>query len=94
MIKQKEKKGNNMKTIAFIILALILTSFTATASETDCSKIKKTSPKYLICKTKAAGSTVKDKLTKKEKSAKKNDSGKQSFFKKFKNAKTLSDLRN
>jgi hypothetical protein len=52
----------------------------------DCKSIKKNSPKYLICKSKAAGSAIKDKLSKKGKSNKK------SFLKKFDEAKSLSDL--
>jgi len=44
----------------------------------------------LICKSKAAGNAIKDKLSKKNKSEEK--SGKKSFFKKFGEAKTLNDL--
>ena len=50
---------------------MILTVTSANSATNDCSNIKKNSPKYLLCKTKAAGSAVKDKLSKKDKSEKK-----------------------
>ena len=57
--------------------------------------LKKTSPKYLLCKTKAAGSSIKNKWSKKKELKKeaKKKSGKKSIFKKFGEAKTLSDLK-
>jgi hypothetical protein len=70
---------------------LLFTTTNLYSKETlDCKDIKKNSPKYLICKTKAAGSTIKDKLSKKVKSEKKSD--KKSFIKRFGEAKSLSDL--
>ena len=78
-----------------ILLTLIIFSTTTAYSAVDCKNIKKTSPKYLLCKTKAAGSSIKNKWSKKrelKKEAKKK-SGKKSIFKKFGEAKTLSDLK-
>ena len=57
--------------------------------------VKKTSPKYLLCKTGSGLSSFKNKLSKKrelKKEAKKK-SGKKSIFKKFGEAKSLSDLK-
>ena len=79
-----------MKSSIIVLLAMIVFT-TAAYSAANCKDIKKTSPKYLLCKTKAAGSALKNKLTKKEKS--KNKSSKKSIFKKFGEAKTLSDLK-
>ena len=52
--------------------------------------VKKTSPKYLLCKVNSSLSSFKNNLSKKKESKKK--SGKKSIFKKFGEAKTLSDL--
>ena len=76
--------------LLFLTLLLFSTTSVYSKESTDCTDIKKTSPKYLICKTKAAGVAVKDKLSKK--SGSKNKSDKKSFFKKFGEAKSLSDL--
>ena len=87
-----------MKSPIIILIVLIL-STTSAYSAIDCKNIKKTSPKYLLCKTKAAGSSIKNKWSKKREIKKeskkeaKNKSGKKSIFKKFGEAKSLSDLK-
>ena len=70
-------------------MAIFFTTSLSAQEAQNCSDIKKTSPKYLLCKAKSAGGSLKNKFSKKDKA---ND--KPSFFQKFKNAKTLSDLRN
>jgi hypothetical protein len=76
-----------MRTLLLLLALLLFTTANLYSKETlDCKDIKKNSPKYLICKSKAAGSAIKDKLSKKNKSDKK------SFLKKFGEAKSLSDL--
>ena len=76
-----------MRTLLLLLALLLFTTANLYSKETlDCKDIKKNSPKYLICKSKAAGSAIKDKLSKK------NKSGKKSFLKKFGEAKSLSDL--
>jgi len=76
-----------MRTLLLFLALLLFTTANLYSKETlDCKDIKKNSPKYLICKSKAAGSAIKDKLSKKNKSDKK------SFLKKFGEAKSLSDL--
>lgn len=76
-----------MKTLLLFLALVLFTTTNLYSEETlDCKSIKKNSPKYLICKSKAAGSAIKDKLSKK------NKSGKKSFLKKFGEAKSLSDL--
>jgi hypothetical protein len=76
-----------MRTLLLFLALLLITTTNLYSKETlDCKSIKKNSPKYLICKSKAAGSAIKDKLSKKGKSNKK------SFLKKFDEAKSLSDL--
>ena len=80
-----------MKTLLLFLALVLFTTTNLYSEETlDCKSIKKNSPKYLICKSKAAGSAIKNKLTKKNKSEEK--AGKKSFFKKFGEAKTLNDL--
>ncbi len=80
-----------MRTLLLFLTVLLFSSTNVYSKTTvDCKGIKKTSPKYLICKTKTAGSAVKHKLFKKSESKKKSD--KKSFFKKFGEAKSLSDL--
>ena len=77
-----------------IILILLIFSTTSAYSAMNCKDVKKTSPKYLLCKTGSGLSSIKNKLSKKselKKEAKKK-SGKKSIFKKFGEAKTLSDL--
>ena len=76
-----------MRTFLLFLALVLFTTTNLYSKETlDCKSLKKNSPKYLICKSKAAGSAIKDKLSKK------NKSGKKSFFKKFGEAKTLNDL--
>ena len=76
-----------MRTLLLFLALLLFNTTNLYSKETlDCKDIKKNSPKYLICKSKAAGSAIKDKLSKK------NKSGKKSFLKKFGEAKSLSDL--
>jgi hypothetical protein len=76
-----------MRTLLLFLALLLFTTTNLYSKESlDCKDIKKNSPKYLICKSKAAGSAIKDKLSKK------NKSGKKSFLKKFGEAKSLSDL--
>ena len=80
-----------MKTLLLFLALVLFTTTNLYSKETlDCKSLKKNSPKYLICKSKAAGSAIKNKLNKKVKSEKK--SGKKSFLKKFGEAKSLSDL--
>ena len=82
-----------MKTL-IILLTLIIFTTTNAYSAIDCANVKKTSPKYLLCKVKAGGSAVKNKLSKKGEIKKeiKDKSDKKSIFKKFGEAKSLSDL--
>ena len=85
-----------MKTL-IILITLILFSSTIAYSkeEADCKNLKKFSIKATICKTKVAGSSIKNKWSKKreiKKEAKKK-SEKKSFLKKFGEAKSLSDLK-
>ncbi|HJO77619.1 MAG TPA: hypothetical protein QF874_03130 [Pelagibacteraceae bacterium] len=80
-----------MRTFILLLTVLLFTTANVYSKTTiECKDIKKNSPKYFICKTKAAGSTIKDKLSKKVKSEKKSD--KKSFIKRFGEAKSLSDL--
>ena len=83
-----------MKTPIIILIALII-STTSTYAAMNCKDVKKTSPKYLLCKAGSSVSSFKNKLSKKRESKKetKNESGKKSFFKKFGEAKSLSDLK-
>jgi len=61
-----------MKTLLLFMALLLFTTTNLYSKEiSDCKDIKKNSPKYLICKSKAAGSAIKDKLSKKTKSGKK-----------------------
>ena len=78
-----------MKTPIIILIALIF-STTSTYAAMNCKDVKKTSPKYLLCKAGASVSSFKNKLSKKNET--KNKSGKKSIFKKFGEAKSLSDL--
>tara|TARA_B100000949_G_scaffold181678_1_gene162913 strand:+ start:69 stop:308 length:240 start_codon:yes stop_codon:yes gene_type:complete len=79
-----------MKSPIIILIVLILTT-TSSYSAMDCNDIKKTSPKYLLCKVKSSVSSFKNKMSKKKEA--KNKSGKKSILKKFGEAKTLSDLK-
>ena len=79
-----------MKSPIIILIVLIL-STTSAYSAMNCKDVKKTSPKYLLCKAKSSVSSFKNKMSKKREA--KNESGKKSFFKKFGEAKSLSDLK-
>ena len=76
-----------MKTLV-IILILIIFSITNTYSKEtiDCKSLKKFSIQYSICKTKAALSANANK------SSKNNTTVKKSIWKKFGEAKSLSDV--
>ena len=78
-----------MKTPIIILIALIF-STTSTYAAMNCKDVKKTSPKYLLCKAGSGVSSFKNKLSKKRELKK--ESGKKSIFKKFGEAKSLSDL--
>ena len=78
-----------MKSPIIILIVLIL-STTSVYSAMDCKDVKKTSPKYLLCKAGSSVSSFKNKMSKKREA--KNESGKKSIFKKFGEAKSLSDL--
>ena len=78
-----------MKSPIIILIVLIL-STTNAYSAMDCKDVKKTSPKYLLCKAGSSVSSFKNKMRKKREA--KNESGKKSIFKKFGEAKSLSDL--
>ena len=82
-----------MKSPIIILIVLIL-STTSAYSAMNCKDVKKTSPKYLLCKVGSSVSSFKNKLSKKRETKKedKNKSGKKSIFKKFGEAKSLSDL--
>ena len=83
-----------MKTF-IIVITLIIFSTTNAYAAINCKNVKKTSPKYLLCKTGSGLSSIKNKLSKKRELKKeaKIKSGKKSIFKKFGEAKTLSDLK-
>ena len=84
-----------MKTLIIFITLILFSATSAYSKESaDCKNLKKLSLKAAICKTKAAGSSIKNKWSKKreiKKEAKKK-SEKKSFLKKFGEAKSLSDL--
>ena len=68
-----------MKTLVIFLALIVFSTVNAYSKDVvDCKSLKKNSPKYLICKTKAAGSALKNKLTKKEKSKNKQKSSKES----------------
>ena len=75
-----------------IILIVLMLSTTSAYSAMNCKDVKKTSPKYLLCKAKSSVSSFKNKMSKKREA--KSESGKKSIFKKFGEAKSLSDLKN
>ena len=84
-----------MKTFIIFLSLIIFSSTNAYSKEsTDCKNLKKFSMKASLCKTKAMGSSLKNKWSKKKELKKevKKKSGKKSIFKKFGEAKTLSDL--
>ena len=78
-----------------VILTVIIFSTSNAYSATNCKEVKKTSPKYLLCKAGSGLSSFKNKLSKKRevKEEAKKKSGKKSIFKKFGEAKSLSDLK-
>ena len=78
-----------MKSPLIILIVLMLSTVSA-YSAMNCKDVKKTSPKYLLCKAGSSVSSFKNKLSKKREL--KNESGKKSIFKKFGEAKSLSDL--
>ena len=83
-----------MKSV-ILFLTLVIFFTTNAYAAIDCKNVKKTSPKYLLCKTGSGLSSIKNKLSKKSELKKeaKIKSGKKSIFKKFGEAKTLSDLK-
>jgi|TARA_B100001964_G_scaffold197610_1_gene222728 hypothetical protein len=93
MIETMGKKGQlYMKTLVIFLALIIFSTVNAYSEEpVDCKSLKKNSPKYLICKTKSAGSAIRTKLTKKVKLS--NRIGEESFIKRFGKAKSLSDLK-
>ena len=84
-----------MKTLIILITLILFSATSAYSKEAaDCKNLKKFSLKAAMCKTKNAGSSIKNKWSKKreiKKEAKKK-SEKKSFLKKFGEAKSLSDL--
>ena len=85
-----------MKTLIIFLTLLIFSTANAYSKEAvDCKNAKKFSMKSAICKTKNATNAFKDKLSKKRelKKVAKKKSGEKSIFKKFGEAKTLSDLK-
>ena len=96
MIKIKGKKYKYMKTLIILLTLVIFSTNNAYAKETvDCKDFKQFSMKAAMCKTKNLTSNLKNKLSKKreKKSEAEEKTGKKSIFKKFGEAKTLSDLK-
>ena len=83
-----------MKSLILVTSLIIFFSSNAYAA-LNCKNVQKTSPKYLLCKTGSGLSSIKNKLSNKRESKKeaKKISGKKSIFKKFGEAKSLSDLK-
>ena len=76
-----------MKTLIIFLTIIIFSTTNAYSKEAnDCKSLKKFSIQYSICKTKAALSGNDSK------SSKKNTTGKKSIWKKFGEAKSLSDV--
>ena len=76
-----------MKTLIIFLTIIIFSTTNAYSKETiDCKSLKKFSIQYSICKTKA---TLSGNASK---SSKKKTTGKKSIWKKFGQAKSLSDL--
>ena len=74
-----------MKTLVIILILIIFSITNAYSKETiDCKSLKKFSIQYSLCKTKAAISN--------DKSSTKEKTGKKSIWKKFGEAKSLSDV--
>jgi hypothetical protein len=81
-----------MKTLVIFLALIVFSTVNAYSKDVvDCKSLKKNSPKYLLCKTKVAGSAIRSKLTKKVKLS--NRTGEESFIKRFGEAKSLSDLK-
>ena len=81
-----------MKTLIIFLTLIIFSTVNAYSKEAvDCKNAKKFSLKAAMCKTKNATSAFKNKLSEKKEVKKK--SGEKSTFKKFGEAKTLSDLK-
>ena len=81
-----------MKTLVVFLALIVFSTVNAYSKDVvDCKSLKKNSPKYLLCKTKVAGSAIRSKLTKKVKLS--NRTGEESFIKRFGEAKSLSDLK-
>ena len=81
-----------MKTLVIFLALIVFSTVNAYSKDVvDCKSLKKNSPKYLLCKTKVAGSAIRSKLTKKVKLS--NRTGEESFIKRFGKAKSLSDLK-
>ena len=74
-----------------ITLSVILFFSTNAYSSMNCDNVEKTSPKYLLCKAGSGLKSIKSKFSKK--GDLKKETKKKSVFKKFGEAKTLSDLK-
>ena len=80
-----------MKTFIIFLTLIIFSTVNSYSKETiDCKSLKKFSIQYSICKTKAALGGIGNKSSKNDKS--KDKTGKKSIWKKFGEAKSLSDL--
>ena len=76
-----------MKTLIIFLTLIIFSTVNSYSKETiDCKSLKKFSIQYSICKAKATLSGNDSK------SSKKNTAGKKSFWKKFGESKSLSDV--
>ena len=85
-----------MKSLIIFLVVIIFSITNAYSKEqVDCKKLKKFSLESAMCKTGASLGAFKNKLSKKRELKKeaKIKSGKKSIFKKFGEAKTLSDLK-
>ena len=95
MIEIKGKNKIFMKSLIIFIVVIIFSSTSAYSKEqVDCKNLKRFSLKSAMCKTTSSISAFKNKLSKKREQKKeaKKKSGKKSIFKKFGEAKSLSDL--
>ena len=80
-----------MKTLIIFLTLVIFSTANAYSKESaECNNLKKFSIQYSICKTKASLSGIGNKSDTKEKS--KNITAKKSIWKKFGEAKSLSDV--
>ena len=85
-----------MKSLIIFLVTVIFSITNAYSKESiDCKNLKKFSMKSAMCKTTNSLNAFKNKLSKKREQKKevKKKSGKKSIFKKFGEAKTLSDLK-